>query len=71
MTEILLPCPFCGRPPHRNPFYAGRPDTAIRCLNPGCVQPWLYHESASVAARRWNRRVGEKTETGTEEAENA
>ncbi len=59
MSSIILPCPFCGKPPETQQGGEGGRGLMIDCITPNCVNPHVsYYDHASAIAV-WNRRPGE------------
>ena len=55
----LLPCPFCGTAPIRQPWHGGAPTKIlISCDNEDCaVSPGVTGETPPMAEERWNTRA--------------
>lgn len=56
MTDVLLPCPFCGLSPIHTHVYAG--EEIVRCSNECCpASPMSGGETEDEAFAAWNTRA--------------
>jgi hypothetical protein len=62
MSDLLLPCPFCGAAPVVDPFHHDEPDgsTYIYCSgwndSPDCKCDLGFFDTRPEAVAAWNRR---------------
>lgn len=56
MSDKLLSCAFCGKPPVSFPAGEGGKGLMIECMEPNCVHPHVSFYEHDIAIAAWNRR---------------